>query len=606
MQNVLSRLWLWFWYLLPSNPILIRVVFGSSRRTRHLWLRFGYLAALTGVVLIGLISSMSGQNPSLTELAKSASRIFAYASMTQLALMCFLAPMFTATAITQERDAQTFNILLSTPLSNGQIVFGSLISRLYFVIMLLIAGLPIFLMTMVYGGVVASQVFESFALSGATAVLTGALAIFIAMIGVGTRRTIFSFYLMIALYLMTVYLVGQWDRTWIDTSPINVNGRRMSWLAAFHPFLALEVALNSVHAPPVGRLGDHSSIARFALAFPSAAYVIWTTMLALLLTISSIFFVRRGEKTGEHTFFSGLMARLRRGDPDALTRKPRSVWKNPVAWREAKTRVSDGGLLRLAIVAGGFAGPLIVFIYYWNGSLVATSASRWLSGMLIVQLALALIIATNTAATSIAREKESNTMDMLLITPLTSRYILWGKLRGLVSFVFPLLAGPVSVLMLFGIVGLIRGDAPPAVWIETGVEVAALLVVYTAIACVVGLWRSLHSRSNMSAVMYSLAFMILLCGVTSLIGLKLVQASGSGEAGAFLAAFTPFTAMRFLVDPAALFDSNKSFVAGAGAARVAALIGSVTATTLYAFIVWRTYTGLVRNFDMTLRKQSGA
>ena len=225
--------------------------------------------------------------------------------------------------------------------------------------------------------------------------------------------------------------------------------------------------------------------------------------------------------------------------------------------------------------------------------------------MLIVQLALALIIATNTAATSIAREKESNTMDMLLITPLTSRYILWGKLRGLVSFVFPLLAGPVSVLMLFGIVGLIRGDTPPAVWIETGVEVAALLVVYTAIACVVGLWRSLHSRSNMSAVMYSLAFMILLCGATSLIGLKLVQASGSGEAGAFLAAFTPFTAMRFLVDPAALFDSNKSFVAGAGAARVAALIGSVTATALYAFIVWRTYTGLVRNFDMTLRKQSG-
>ena len=605
MQNVVNRLWLWFLYLLPANPILIRVVSGASRRTRHLWLRLGYLSALAGVVLIGLISSMSGVNPSLTELAKKASRTFEYGSMTQLAMMCFLAPMFTANAITQERDAQTFNILLSTPLSNGQIVFGSLMSRLYFLITLLIAGLPIFLMTMVYGGVVSSQVFESFALSGATAILTGALAIFIAMIGVGTRRTIFSFYLMIALYLVAVYLVGQWGRTWIEASPVNVNGERMSWLAPFHPFLALQVALNSVHAPPIERLGEYSPIARFALAFPSAAYVLWTTLLALLLTISSVIFVRRGEKTGERTFFRSLMARLRRGDPDALTRVPRSVWKNPVAWREAKTRASGGGLLRLAIVAGGFAGPLIVFSYYWTNNLAATSASLWLSGMLTVQLALALIVATNTAATSIAKEKESNTMDMLLTTPLTSRYILWGKLRGLVSFTVPLLAGPVSVLVLFGVVGVLRGDSPPAIWIETGFEVAALLIVYTAIACVVGLWRSLHARSNMSAVMYSLGIMILLCGITSLVGTSLVEASGSAEAGAFLAAFTPYTAMRYLVNPAGLFDSNASFARGAGGPRIAALIGSVIATGMYAFIVWRTYAGLVRNFDMTLRKQTG-
>ena len=99
--------------------------------------------------------------------------------------MCFLAPIFTASAITQERDAQTYNILLSTPLTSGQIVLGSLMSRLYFVIMLLLAGLPIFFMTMVYGGVTSRQIFESTALAAATAILTGALAIFIAT---GRRR----------------------------------------------------------------------------------------------------------------------------------------------------------------------------------------------------------------------------------------------------------------------------------------------------------------------------------------------------------------------------------------------------------------------------------
>jgi ABC-type transport system involved in multi-copper enzyme maturation permease subunit len=83
---------------------------------------------------------MAGKSASLSELAKGASQTFAWASIAQLLLMCFLAPVFTASAITQEKDAQTFNILLSTPLSNAQIVFGSLMSRLYFVVMLLVAG----------------------------------------------------------------------------------------------------------------------------------------------------------------------------------------------------------------------------------------------------------------------------------------------------------------------------------------------------------------------------------------------------------------------------------------------------------------------------------
>ena len=60
MNRVLYKLWLWFWHLLPANPILVRVVHGGSRRTRHLWMRFGYLAALLIVVSIVLGPAMSG------------------------------------------------------------------------------------------------------------------------------------------------------------------------------------------------------------------------------------------------------------------------------------------------------------------------------------------------------------------------------------------------------------------------------------------------------------------------------------------------------------------------------------------------------------------
>ena len=56
-----------------------------------------------------------------------------------------MSPIFTAGAITQEKDSQTYDILLSTPLTNGQIVLGSLLSRLFFVISLLLTLFATFL-----------------------------------------------------------------------------------------------------------------------------------------------------------------------------------------------------------------------------------------------------------------------------------------------------------------------------------------------------------------------------------------------------------------------------------------------------------------------------
>ncbi len=602
MNVLLGKLWLSIWHLLPANPILVRVVYGGSRRPRHLWLRVGYLGALLFVVLFSLV--LTWRSGSLAELAKGASQTFKWASTAQLMLMCFLAPVFTASAITQERDAQTFNILLATPLSSAQIVLGSLASRLYFVIMLLLSGLPIFLMTMVYGGVTTRQIVESFALCASTAILTGALAIFVAMIGVGTRRTIFSFYLLIALYLLAIYLLGAWGRTWIESAPANVKGLKMSWLTPFHPFLALDVALNKIQAPSPGHLTGYGSISRYALANPSAFYVFWTTMLSLVLVVLSMFFVRRGAKSGEAKFLSNFLDRFRRQAPGERTRPPRTVWANPVAWREATARASSGALLRWAIIIGGLIGSAVLLMDYLGGGLPSGDVAMWLAGITAVQVAIALLIATNTAATSMTKEKESKTMDMLLTTPLTSKYILWGKLRGLVSFAAPLLAGPILVLLVFATFALFRKESPPVVWMETALELGALLVVYTALACVIGLRFSLTSRTNVSAVMSSVGLVIILGGLASIIGLMMVDNS-RGEFGAFLAPFTPYTSINYLINPGALFSSPKEFAEGASAVRMAALIGCLIAIASYAFVVWRWYVGLVRDFDMTMRKQAG-
>ena len=123
----------YLWRLVPGNPILRRVVETGGKRRRDLFIRCGYLGLLIGVVVFSLLSSTGTfAGMSLDQLAKVSAQLFRTTSYWQLGLVAFLAPVFTAGAITQEKDSQTYDILLATPLTNAQIVLGSLLSIVWF------------------------------------------------------------------------------------------------------------------------------------------------------------------------------------------------------------------------------------------------------------------------------------------------------------------------------------------------------------------------------------------------------------------------------------------------------------------------------------------
>src|SRR2546423_6336473 len=152
----------YLWRLVPAKPILLRVVEAGGKRRRDLFVRCGYLALLILVVIFALVGAGSVGGASLGELAKVSARMFQQMSYLQLGLVALLAPVFTAGAITQEKDSQTYDILLATPLTNGQIVLGSLLSRLFFVVALLVSGIPIFSITPIFGGVAIMSIVASF------------------------------------------------------------------------------------------------------------------------------------------------------------------------------------------------------------------------------------------------------------------------------------------------------------------------------------------------------------------------------------------------------------------------------------------------------------
>ena len=78
--------------------------------------------------------------------------IFATLSVFQLMLVAFLAPAFTTGAISLEREKATLDLLITTPLRPGAIVVGKLLSALAFVILMILAGIPVSALVLMYGG----------------------------------------------------------------------------------------------------------------------------------------------------------------------------------------------------------------------------------------------------------------------------------------------------------------------------------------------------------------------------------------------------------------------------------------------------------------------
>ena len=219
---------------------------------------------------------------------------------------------------------------MATPLTNGQIVLGSLLSRLFFIVALLISGIPIFSITQIFGGVAIGSIVRSFGIAAATAFVTGAMAMAIAVFKVGTRRTIFNFY-----FFIVLYIVGLW---FLDMVPYfklqTVNPTsgvpelsKTSWLTGLHPFLALQTIFHDKeHAPPA--LGDLPKNLQawpwgWYLSNPASFYTTFMFFLSFVLISPSILVLRRLAHPSTKSLQTWMLQKLRigRGDPDAQARR---------------------------------------------------------------------------------------------------------------------------------------------------------------------------------------------------------------------------------------------------------------------------------------------
>ena len=635
MNAVLRDLGVWFWRLIPANPILVRVVQSGGRRTRHLWIRVIYLAVLAVAAIFGVLAMQTGgSSGSLAEFAKQAANMFKTLSLIQLAMVSILAPVFAASAITQEKDSQTYNILLSTPLSNGQIVLGSLLSRLFFVFALLLASIPLFCIIMVYGGVTGDKIGLSMGLAAATALLTGSIAISISVIKIGTGRTIFSFYLAIAIYLITVYALGSWSKLIPPEALTAPNGiERMSWLAALHPFLALNVVLGQTPAPDIETVAHYGFFGKYLLAFPQYCYILLSVLISGTLLAISLGFVRRSALEGEPTLLSRIFrgkavgagsfaneSQPDDGDPnqapvDARSKPARTVSKNPIAWRESVTSASSTGgrTSRIFLMSAGVLVGIGLLVAYLTGSLPIADTRVALFGIVAVEFGITLFVATTAAATSMTREKESNTIELLLATPLTSRDIITGKTWGLVRGAGPMLLVPYLTVAMFVVVDLIgklgSSGRESVVNPEALLMLPTTFLAFTAFCAMIGLNYSIKNKRTMGAVFTSMGIVI---AVVAGLSTCAYSVKGSSDGAALTAAFMPLgpvtSCMISLAPKMALEDTAVATYTGGPAinyatCRLVAFISAFVSALIYFLIGIYLRNSMVRSFDMTIRKQ---
>ncbi len=684
-----------FYRLIPGNPILRRVVDAGGRRKRDLFIRCGYLGLLVLLVLLMLFESAGSlDRADLTELSKRSGDIFWWMSHAQLALVALLAPIFTAGAITQEKDSQTYDILLATPLTNGQIVLGSLLSRLFFVIALLVSGIPIFSITQIFGGVAIASIVQSFAIAAATAFVCGALAMAIAVFKVGTRRTIFSFYLFIMIYLAVPLAI---EAMGLLRVPGSRPGSHISWFSGINPFLALRVIFNDgKYVPPEmgqAEIAGYSHTIQWYLSSPASFYVTFMFALSFVLVVPSVLLLRRLAQSTS-TIRSWILQKLHLSTGDK-TRRVRRVWNNPIAWREARTKASAARamFLRYSFMLLGVAAAVVLVAMYatrvpadkfiandgfdpanhalhiydsgkmrtvygpqnvttssvhlringndvdWEdlrprmvissykaskdglleslditGSqsrLTAETTRRFLLGAVLVEFAVILLIVTQSAASTVTREKEDGTLDLLLSTPITSRYYIWGKLRGLVAFILPLVAVPLISLLLFVVHDLFLQATDPAgvAWIvfpESLIVLPGVMIMVSAFAAILGMQMSLRCKTTVMAIMTSVGIAGAVCFGLGACGYSALNNKDFGQAGLIIGSLSPFTLASTMIDPQEMASSvfGPGHQADEAGARVLMALGGWIVTAIYGFIVWNMYKSMVRNFDMTIRKQA--
>jgi ABC-2 type transport system permease protein len=299
-----------------QNPVTVKELRGRMRRGRVYIIITVYLlmmSVLVGLAYLGFSSTANsvGNSGMVQAVGKT---VFGIVVGVEMMMVCFVAPALTAGAISSERERQTFDLLRTTLLPARSLVTGKLVSALFFLLLLLLVGLPLQSLASLFGGVSVEEVLVSFLLLAVTALAFSAIGLLVSSL---MRSTLASTVISYVAAIIAVF--GEPTLIGIALSFLGMLSSLMysTNLSAFQTQI-IEIALFSVGyllvvinplatiiASEVMLIEKQALFyttlpltngGNFPILAPWIAYILFYGLLSLILIWLSIRLVRRAEK----------------------------------------------------------------------------------------------------------------------------------------------------------------------------------------------------------------------------------------------------------------------------------------------------------------------
>lgn len=575
------------------GPVFTREATILPRRPRLYFLRVVYATALLVLMCTAwLVIAGTQVIRNVGDLARFGAVLFQILAPLQMALVVFLAALQSAGAIAQEKDRKTLILLLMTRMTNSEVVLGKVGASLLPVLVMLATALPLFMSIQLFGGVSSAQVFRVLAVTLATALAAGSLGAMLAF----WREKTFQTLALTALTL--VFWVGGWEAVGLIEGADPVFGIGWAtWSTGFSPLRAILIASGSVVPSDEGlgllghgvnlffvvsagvtvllcgvaiwrvRIWNPSRELRPRQAEEERAASIWG---AEHDAASAGDVTRTRESTAEVQRAGHVDARVRKADG-----KTRQVWDNPILWREIRTWAYGKKVIVIRVAYGILFALIMVGLHRateTGETLIseARTTTDLATRLLAPFFLLSLVIVNALAVNSITNERDGRSLDLLLVTELSPREFLFGKLGGVFWVTKEMVVLPVVAAVYLGARGGISLENLS--YLLGGLAVMYVFVAMLGIHC--GMIYS-NSRTSIGVSLGTVFFLFL--GVVTLI-LMMISFSGSFQTqlGPFLAFVvggsiglfvslglrnpSPAIALASLIVPMATFFAVTSFL----------------------------------------------
>ncbi len=457
------------------------------------------------------------------DLARFGAVLFQILAPLQLALAAFFAALLAASEVAHEKDRRTLILLLLTSLSNAELVLGKLLASLLGVFVALIAALPVFMLAALLGGVSYGQIARVTAVTFTTVLCCGSLGSLFAL----WREKSFQALAMTVLFLVLWLALGEIVASGVVgvSFDVGLDAERLSChalAASISPWQAiLDATRPYVDAQPA--LGPFGT--------PVHLYIAASLVFAFLLNGFAIGMVRiwnpsrtagderqpeRPAQESSATSLAGAGLASRR------------VWDNPVVWREIRTWAYGRKIIAMRLAYLLFFGLAAASLYWTaaSGAAVSQSSVALAVGPLLL---LSLVLVNAQAVTSLTSERDAHALDLLLVTDLTPKEIVYGKLGGVFYNTKEMVLLPLLLCAGLWSFGLLSG--------ENLLYLLGALAILYAFTATVGLHAGMTYANSGIAVATSLGTVFFL-----FVGVAVCMRIMMAFSGSFQAQFLPFFA----------------------------------------------------------------